>query len=68
MSFAATVPERAYQLAKSGIFAEVADIVAKLSEEGYFHVKEHLANGTSLRRELKSICQKSSAPRSKARA
>lgn len=47
--------ERAFELARSGTCADVADIRRALKKEGYSQIDEHLG-GQAIRRQLRDIC------------
>ena len=55
MSHRPSIVERAYELAKSGLVANVDQLVVLLKREGYELVEAHVGGGTSLRRELNAI-------------
>ena len=46
--------ERAFDLARSGAFANVSDIAKQLRREGYASVDAHLAG--TLKRQLRELC------------
>ncbi|MFL6843547.1 MAG: hypothetical protein ACJ8ER_01540 [Allosphingosinicella sp.] len=51
-----TLLERAFDLARSGRFASVADIRTALKRERYEQVEAHLA-GPSIARQLRALCE-----------
>jgi len=51
-----TTLERAFDLARSGDYASVADIRQQLKRERYDQVEAHLA-GHSINRELRALCE-----------
>jgi hypothetical protein len=51
-----TLLERAFDLARSGRFASVADIRLALKRERFEQVEAHLA-GPSLARQLRGLCE-----------
>jgi hypothetical protein len=51
-----TLLERAFDLARSGRFASVADIRTALKRERYEQVVAHLA-GPSIARQLRALCE-----------
>jgi hypothetical protein len=55
MAYPPSTLERAFTLARSGDYANVADIRQKLKEEKFDQVEAHLA-GHSINRELRSLC------------
>jgi hypothetical protein len=52
-----TTLERAFTLARSGAFANVADLRIALKREGYDQVEAHLV-GPSISRQLRALCTK----------
>ncbi|RYD90341.1 MAG: hypothetical protein EOP61_29790 [Sphingomonadales bacterium] len=54
--------ERAFDLARSGLYKDVPDIARQLNAEGYDGVTSRLA-GPSLRKQLRELCR---APRTEA--
>ena len=55
MSSASTTLERAFELARSGQYATVADIRLHLKRERYDSVEAHL-QGQSIQRQLRKLC------------
>lgn len=55
-----TTLERAFELARSGEYAGVNDIRAKLKSEHHDQVEAHLA-GPSIKRQLTRLCEESRA-------
>lgn len=56
------VIERAYELARSGAFANLVEIERTLSREHFMNVAAHMAS-PSLRRELSRLCRAAIAER-----
>lgn len=50
--------ERAFELARSGRFASVADIASQLTREQHSSVQQHLS-GHTIRRQLVKMCTES---------
>ena len=57
-----TTLERAFELARSGQCANVAEIRAALKREGFDQVQGHLA-GPSITRQLRALCEEALASR-----
>lgn len=53
-----SIVERAFELARSGYFANTADVRKQLKQEGYIQglVDEHL-RGSGIKTKIKSLCQ-----------
>ncbi len=56
MTQSRTLIERAFDLARSGEYADVADIARQLNAERYEGVTRRLA-GPSLRKQLRALCR-----------
>jgi len=56
MPFRPTIAERAFELARSGECASVADVRTCLRKEGYIHVASHLS-GSSITGPLRLLCE-----------
>ncbi|HEY6916921.1 MAG TPA: hypothetical protein VI381_04700 [Allosphingosinicella sp.] len=56
MTSSPTTLERAFELARSGECAAVADIRARLKQERHDQVEAHLA-GPSINRQLRALCE-----------
>ena len=51
------IMERAYELARSGVFGEIEPLAVQLKREGYERVDMHLRGFSSLRRDLTRLCR-----------
>ena len=51
--------ERAYELARSGQFANCSEIAFRLKQEGYVEVRSHF-DGQVMKRQLLKLCQAAS--------
>jgi len=49
------IVERAYQIARAGLAADLGELKAKLKSEGYFNVSGQLA-GPVLQKALRELC------------
>ena len=59
-----TAIERAFELARSGEFADISQLRIKLSSEGYVNTR-HLLDPPVLRRQLRELCTEARKVRSK---